>query len=521
MSRLDRSRAALEIAQVGSVIGRVFSQALLHEVSPYDHSRNSLGVSDLVAAGLVSATTTDERVEFTFCHALIRDVAYDSLLRSTRRDLHRRAANALMLKPHLLSDRAPEVVAHHCTEAAMWTDALRYWKMSVDNDTVRAASEDAIKHLRYALARAHQIDPSWVQSEGALRLSAMMIPPLVATFGYASPEVAEHIENSRPYISHTSAIEPRFAFLRAEWILATTRAEYEKARALSQAWIALPATTERSEVTAHAHLLHGIAELYLGALDSSASHLELCMTLYSPSRDLRHALECGVDTASAARAYCARTAWLLGDFARARRLSEEAVAMSERSQVPLATVQAAGMKLLVLQSAGDLVETREWLEAVRPAFERKRQVYWVNLVRVISAWLSAQASPSPNALPVLRDAIARYQESGARLGFTFLKLLQAETEQACLKPEAAYSSLEEALTFGHLHQERYYLPEIYRKQAELILEMTGRVDDARQLAEMGRNLALKMNAGAWLLRFACNASISSRHHRSGVDCRSS
>ena len=62
-----------------------------------------------------------------FKHALIRDAAYDSLLKSRRQTLHRRAADALVA-----ADAEPEAVAHHFTEAGLDDLAIEWWGKAGD-----------------------------------------------------------------------------------------------------------------------------------------------------------------------------------------------------------------------------------------------------------------------------------------------------------------------------------------------------------------------------------------------------
>ena len=62
---------------------------------------------------------------YAFRHALIQDAAYGTLLRERRRELHRRAAEAIeRLRPEV-AEREPEVLAHHRAEAGQAADATR------------------------------------------------------------------------------------------------------------------------------------------------------------------------------------------------------------------------------------------------------------------------------------------------------------------------------------------------------------------------------------------------------------
>ncbi len=58
------------------------------------------------------------RLRGRFKHALIQDAAYDSLLKSRRQTLHRRAAELLRDNPERAMAE-PEAIAHHFTEAGL------------------------------------------------------------------------------------------------------------------------------------------------------------------------------------------------------------------------------------------------------------------------------------------------------------------------------------------------------------------------------------------------------------------
>ncbi len=121
-ARLDRLGSAREIAQIGAVLGRGFSYALLKSVAAVD-DRGQTGVSDpghsfldaalekLADAELLFVEGVAPHANYRFKHALIQDAAYDSLLKSRRQTLHRRAAEVLLASP------APEAeaLAHHFT----------------------------------------------------------------------------------------------------------------------------------------------------------------------------------------------------------------------------------------------------------------------------------------------------------------------------------------------------------------------------------------------------------------------
>jgi len=91
-ARLDKLGDAKEIAQIASVIGRTFSPSLVEAVAGKAGSRLDGALERLVASGLAYRLHTPKGEIFEFKHALVRDAAYESLLRPRRRALHEQVA---------------------------------------------------------------------------------------------------------------------------------------------------------------------------------------------------------------------------------------------------------------------------------------------------------------------------------------------------------------------------------------------------------------------------------------------
>ena len=122
-ARLDRLGSAREIAQIGAVLGRGFSHALLQAVAGLGEPALRAALDRLADAELLFVEGVAPNANYRFKHALIQDAAYDSLLKSRRQTLHRRAAEVLLASP------APEVeaLAHHFTQAGQTDLAIEWW----------------------------------------------------------------------------------------------------------------------------------------------------------------------------------------------------------------------------------------------------------------------------------------------------------------------------------------------------------------------------------------------------------
>src|SRR6185369_17334869 len=98
-------------------IGGEFAHGLIAAVSTLPEQDLKGGLAQLVFAELVFQRGVPPDASYRFKHALVRDAAYDSLLRSCRRQLHARIARVLEDQFPNIAATAPETLAHHFTEA--------------------------------------------------------------------------------------------------------------------------------------------------------------------------------------------------------------------------------------------------------------------------------------------------------------------------------------------------------------------------------------------------------------------
>lgn len=101
------------MAQVGAVLGREFPYSLIREVADLPSFTLDAALKQFSDTELRFVDGTASACVYRFKHVLTRDPAYDSLLKSQRQVLHRRAAEALVVP----SDPQLELVAHRFTQS--------------------------------------------------------------------------------------------------------------------------------------------------------------------------------------------------------------------------------------------------------------------------------------------------------------------------------------------------------------------------------------------------------------------
>ena len=143
MARLDRLGPAREVAQIGSVIGRDFSYALLRAVAGMDDTPLQAALDRLADADILLVQGLPPDADYRFKHALIQDAAYENLLKSRRQVLHRRVGETLRDKFAGTAAAEPELLAHHFTQAGMTEAAIEWWGKAGQRSLERSALVEA------------------------------------------------------------------------------------------------------------------------------------------------------------------------------------------------------------------------------------------------------------------------------------------------------------------------------------------------------------------------------------------
>jgi class 3 adenylate cyclase len=152
MARLDRLGPAKEVIQVGAVIGSEFSYELLHAVHPLAEDDLQRALRTLADAELLYVRGIAPEATYLFKHALIRDAAYEALLKSRRKDLHRLVARAIDEKFPAHGEAHPEVLARHWTEAGETAPAIAQWSKAGETARAHNAFNEALESYRQAVA---------------------------------------------------------------------------------------------------------------------------------------------------------------------------------------------------------------------------------------------------------------------------------------------------------------------------------------------------------------------------------
>ena len=316
MARLDRLGAAKEMAQIGAVIGREFSHALLAAVAGKAQEELQSALDRLMAAGLLFRQGVPPHATYLFKHALVQDAAYGTLLREPRRALHARIAQVLRDRFTTIADAEPEVVAHHFTQAALAEAGIEWWSKAGERALRSSAYEEAIAHLEKALVLAGALAESPAQRLLRLRLQIAYGQALIHARGFAAPETAAAFWRAREFASGVEDVTERFPVYYGLWAGSWVRGEFAQMREPALAFLDDTKNRPGTREASIAHRLLGSTCWLQGDFIGARLHLENSLAIYDSERDRDFAFRFGQDTGVSAMIILALTLWPLGEIKR-------------------------------------------------------------------------------------------------------------------------------------------------------------------------------------------------------------
>jgi class 3 adenylate cyclase/tetratricopeptide (TPR) repeat protein len=160
MARLDRLwEEGKRTVQLASVIGRQFLVRLLERIADVTRPLEGL-LTELQTLELIYRQGLLPEPAYVFKHAMIQDVAYNSLLLRQRRALHRAVGAAIEeLYPERLAEHYEEL-AHHFTQGEVWVKAVEYSTLAGDRAAAAFANTEAEAHYARALHAVALVTPS-------------------------------------------------------------------------------------------------------------------------------------------------------------------------------------------------------------------------------------------------------------------------------------------------------------------------------------------------------------------------
>lgn len=472
-ARLDRLGRAKETAQVASALGREFSLELLQAVSAMEAAAVQEDLDRLMAAELLYRKRRPKGATYLFKHALVRDAAYESMLKRSRLQVHERIVRALEERFPELSRERPELVAQHCAAAGLEREALRYAQQAAMAALQRSANAEALAHAQQALGWLRSVPDPRERAEVELALNGLISPALMASRGYGDPELERMNSRSLELIDSLGESPQTFPTLWALCLYHHMLSHRAQARAFAERMVALVESTAQASADSGQACM-AFAALALcswmeGRFLEARPALERALASYDPARHRHLGYVYGLDPKAWAHMILGIVLWFLGYPDQAKLQQERAVAWARE----VGQQNSIGLMLVFLAMLHHLRrEPEETLAAAADAIELSER-YGLpsnkNYACLIRGWTGLHVDGMRRVLEV-------HTEAGQVAAMPYYRSILAEVEAAQGRLDSALQLLDECLRFAKQHGDLYYVSEVQRLKGVFLLQGGGAVE---------------------------------------------
>jgi class 3 adenylate cyclase/predicted ATPase len=497
MARLDRLAPVKEIAQIGACIGREFDHELLAAVVSMPETELTAALDRLVAAELVFRRGLAPAATYVFKHALVRDAAYESLLKRRRQELHARIATSIETRFPQLVEAQPELVARHFGEAGLAEKAIPYWLRAGRVAAGRSANIEAIAHLRLGLACTQTLLPGASRSRFELSLQLALGGPLIATRGFASSEVEAAYQRAQQLSRELQSETDLFSALRGLGYVYHVRANLRGATGLVEEAVALAERSADPALLAEADFFSGLISFHLGRFQHAHDLLEKS-TQVGEHRGRRHSEVYGIEMSVFCRAYISHCDWHLGYPVRSLRIAEEGLAVARQISHPFSIALALNYLGMLHQFGREPdAALKAATESGNICTEYRFDYYgaWSSLVR---AWAIAESGQLDEGLEAYDAALEDFRRTNAGLRISHHLGLLAGLHRKAGRVVAGLGLIDEALAIADANSESWCKVELHRERGELLLMAAGEEAENQADAEFKAAIETAVAQGAKL-----------------------
>jgi tetratricopeptide (TPR) repeat protein len=462
MARLDRLPTVKEVAQLGAVLGREFDYEMLNALAAVEEPTLQEGLRQLVETELFYQRGRIPRAKYIFRHALIRDAAYESLLRRTRQHYHQQVAELLEARFPEVVERQPELVAHHYTEAGADEPAIAFWQRAGEQANQRSAYREATAHLTQALHLLEGLPENTARIHREIRLLLTLGRPLLSAKGNAASEVGQLYIQVRKLCEQVDDPSSHFAALHGLRVFYNARAEHHQASEAGEEALRIAQRLDDSELLAEGYLDVGVPQFYRGEFSSAIENFRQSVKYADAHQESPGSYSLGgLGAGLMSQAHGSVALWMAGYPEQALQWCEEALGHSQRLNNPrlLGMAQAWAVVLYGACHAWSMLhETATRQVELCTEYGLSQGLFGT----IMLGWWRVFRAQDADGINQLREGIQAYQGIEMILNRP-LWLGQLAEAYTCLgQLEEGWNALEEAFAVMHRTAEYRHHVELHR-----------------------------------------------------------
>jgi class 3 adenylate cyclase/predicted ATPase len=521
VARLDRVGNVRYLAQLAATLGQEFTYDVLKAVSGQRDAELQSDLQNLLDAGLIYVNGRPPAAVYTFKHALIRDAAYESLLRSTRQTYHREIAETLEAQFSEIAERQPELMARHYEGASLADKAIECWERAIERDKSRAANKETIAHVGHALELVRAMPPSPERWHHELGLELSLGPALTAVRGWSSPEVRQTYTRAHHVCRELGKTRDLFPVLWGLWSYHLVSGDHKSSNTLAEEVYRFAQGSHDPELMVTGTHAMGYAHYFTARYSQTLEVARGGIGLYEPDRERSIFRRFQIASSAAIRDQAGTALWALGYPDQARTMAEQGLAVT--TSLGNRTAAAFGASMLawgVARLLRDTDRVRHLAEQVIQLSSEEENSFWPPLMMVFHGWARSDEGQPEIAIDEIRSGLREYRAMGGGVLVTSCFVHLAEALHACGRHEEGLDTVAEAEEFVSVSGEHHYEQELYRVKGELLVARAENqyrdgsgLSEAEASFQLGLDISRRQGARSFQLRAA--TSLGRLWHKHG------
>ncbi|MEM7067448.1 MAG: adenylate/guanylate cyclase domain-containing protein [Pseudomonadota bacterium] len=515
MARLDKLSSIKDIAQLGAIIGRRFSFDLIAAVSSIDESTLSSALKKLELEGILSRRGTGADFVFEFRHALIREAAYESLLKSRRIELH------ALLARHLMRQKTsddPDMVAYHLTEAGLGEEAIDFWIAAGDASVETAGFAEALSNYSSALVQLREIPADSERYKKEIDVLLAIGPCQVQVLGPASNETYQTYSTVVELSENYGEPEQQFKALWGLWFHYFMLGAVPKMHELANQLIPLAREVEDEALELEGHHCEWAALSLLGDCNGALSSTEKGIKTYDEEKHHWMTFHYGGhDPGLCAQSLRAVNLCVVGQPDRAKNTADKAIKQALRLNHGYSILETLFCALIVMMLRSEFDRIRSHATQLIELADAKRLPSEIRaLANGFIGWSEIEAGSKEEGLALMADSISGWQEFWGAWCFpldaTFALALAQNGN-----PDAALKIVDSASEIGGNTGGHWWDAEFHRVRGNILLS-TNISDEGAIQASFQNAIKAAQDRNALLFEMRAATDLAELNFKNGDQC---
>ena len=498
MARLDQLSTVKKIAQVASTIGREFSIDLLKSlpIDGFESIDNAL--QKLINSRLIVQHEDSEESVYQFRHALLQETAYESLLKTTRREYHELIADALKEKFPETVDASPGMLALHYTEAGKSELAIQYWLAAGNKSNQTSSHNEAISHFTKAIEILNSLPETEENMELEFQFQVRLIGPLIASKSYVSPLVEKAYTRALDLSKKIKSSPEIFPVLHGRYAFFQVCGLINKAESLVDEFFKLVESQKGETKTLEmiANRMRGSSLVMKGESKKADVYFKKGLATYDYKTHKSLNILYGQDIKVISLTYLGLSQWHQGNIAELYECSEEAYELAKKipsaNTIGISHIVSRVIPYVLLDEAELALEASD--KAIEVATKLETPLWKVAGI-IFKGWALVRLGNKEEGMAFLEKGVEAYIGMNLGLFRPQIMIIYAQALMETGSIGKALDILEKSLEFTEIGGEHWLDAETHRCIAEVLLRQP-EPDYARVKQELDIALETALQQGA-------------------------